>query len=72
MTRVAIAGLGAIGRVLARRLYDGMPGLELACAAAHDRAKAQAWLAAERIARWSSSRRSQTTLTSRSNVRPRP
>jgi aspartate dehydrogenase len=49
MTRVAIAGLGAIGRVVARRLYDGMPGLELACAAAHDGAKAQAWLAAERI-----------------------
>ena len=50
MTRVAIAGLGAIGRVLARRLNDGVPGLTLACAAAHDRAKAQAWLDAERIA----------------------
>src|SRR5207247_8291021 len=49
-TRVAIAGLGAIGRVLARRLADGMPGLALACAAARDRAKAQAWLAAEQIA----------------------
>ena len=35
--RVAIAGLGAIGRVLARRLADGMPGLVLACAAARDR-----------------------------------
>ena len=33
-TRVAIAGLGAIGRVLARKLADGMPGLALACAAA--------------------------------------
>ena len=33
MTRVAIAGLGAIGRVLARRLADGVPGLVLACAA---------------------------------------
>jgi aspartate dehydrogenase len=43
-TRVAIAGLGAIGRVLARKLADGMPGLALACAAARDRAKAQAWL----------------------------
>ena len=32
MTRVAIAGLGAIGRVLARRLHDGIPGLTLACA----------------------------------------
>jgi aspartate dehydrogenase len=49
-TRVAIAGLGAIGRVLARKLTDGMPGLTLACAAARDRAKAQAWLDAERIA----------------------
>src|SRR6267142_2284104 len=48
-TRVAIAGLGAIGRVLARKLTDGVPGLTLACAAARDRAKAQAWLDAERI-----------------------
>ena len=50
VTRVAIAGLGAIGRVLARRLADGVPGLALACAAAGDRAKAQAWLDAEKIA----------------------
>jgi aspartate dehydrogenase len=49
VTRVAIAGLGAIGRVVARRLADGMPGLVLACVAARDRAKAQAWLAAEKI-----------------------
>ena len=49
MTRVAIAGLGAIGRVVARRLNDGLPGLRLACAAARDRAQAQAWLDAERI-----------------------
>ena len=48
-TRVAIAGLGTIGRALARRLHDGIPGLTLACAAAHDRAKAQAWLDAEGI-----------------------
>jgi aspartate dehydrogenase len=48
-TRVAIAGLGAIGRVLARKLAGGMPGLELVCAAAGDRAKAQAWLDHERI-----------------------
>src|SRR5271165_3990571 len=48
-TRVAIAGLGAIGRVLARRLADGLPGLALACAASGDRAKAQAWLDAEGI-----------------------
>jgi aspartate dehydrogenase len=50
VTRVAIAGLGAIGRVLARRLADGVPGLVLACAASGDRAKAQAWLDAEKIA----------------------
>ena len=43
-TRVAIAGLGAIGRAIAKRLAAGMPGLALACAAARDRAKAQAWL----------------------------
>jgi aspartate dehydrogenase len=48
-TRVAIAGLGAIGRVLARKLADGIPGLTLACAAVGNRAKAQAWLDAERI-----------------------
>jgi aspartate dehydrogenase len=42
--RIAIAGLGAIGRVLARRLAQGVPGVTLACAAARDRAKAQAWL----------------------------
>jgi aspartate dehydrogenase len=49
MTRVAIAGLGAIGRVLARSLAEGMPGLTLACAAVRDRAKAQSWLDAQRI-----------------------
>jgi aspartate dehydrogenase len=48
-TRVAIAGLGAIGRVLARRLAAGIPGLTLAGAAARDRAKAQAWLDREGI-----------------------
>ncbi len=48
--RVAIAGLGAIGRMLARKLNAGMPGLTLACAAAGDRAKAQAFLDAEKIA----------------------
>jgi aspartate dehydrogenase len=50
VTRVAIAGLGAIGRVLARKLADGMPGLALACAAVRDRGKAQAWLDGEQIA----------------------
>ena len=49
-TRVAIAGLGAIGRALARRLADGLPGLVLACAATRDQEKAQAWLGAQRIA----------------------
>src|SRR5262245_42768202 len=49
-TRVAIAGLGSIGRVLARKLADGIPGLTLGCAATRDHAKAQAWLDAERIA----------------------
>jgi aspartate dehydrogenase len=48
--RVAIAGLGAIGRELARRLDKGVPGLELAAVAARDAAKAQAWLDAEGIA----------------------
>src|SRR6202030_3316175 len=43
-TRIAIAGLGAIGRAVARRLAEGMPGLTLACAAARDVAKAKAWL----------------------------
>jgi aspartate dehydrogenase len=49
MTRIAIAGLGAIGRVLARRLHEGLPGLRLVCAAARDREKARAWLEAEGI-----------------------
>ena len=40
-TRVAIAGLGAIGRALARHLAAGVPGLALACVAARDRAKAE-------------------------------
>ncbi len=48
--RVAIGGLGAIGRMLARKLSAGIPGLTLACAAAGDRAKAQAFLDAEGIA----------------------
>src|SRR5262245_13199093 len=48
-TRVASAGLGTIGRVLARGLHEGIPGLTLACVAAHDRAKAQAWLDAQGI-----------------------
>jgi hypothetical protein len=47
--RVGIAGLGAIGRTLAKSLSDGVPGLALACAGAGDRAKAQAWLDAQAI-----------------------
>jgi aspartate dehydrogenase len=49
VTRIAIAGLGTIGRVLARRLTDGIPGLTLTCAAARDEAKARAWLKDQRI-----------------------
>jgi len=48
-TRVAIGGLGAIGRVLARKLADGLPGMELACAAAGDKAKAKGWLEDQKI-----------------------
>jgi aspartate dehydrogenase len=43
-TRVAIAGLGTIGRVVARRIAEGIPGLVLACVASRDLAKAQVWL----------------------------
>src|SRR5499427_4961313 len=49
VTRVAVGGLGAIGRVVARELSAGMPGFVLACAAVRDQAKAQAWLRAERV-----------------------
>src|SRR5215203_4396821 len=47
--RVAIAGLGAVGRVLAQRLGAGIPGLQLAAVAARDTAKAQAWLDAQAL-----------------------
>jgi len=43
-TKIAIAGLGAIGRAVAKRVAAGMPGIVLACAAARDRAKAKTWL----------------------------
>jgi aspartate dehydrogenase len=49
-TRVAIAGLGAIGRAVARRLRDGIAGVELAAVSARDGAKAKAFLDAEGIA----------------------
>lgn len=48
-TRVAIAGLGTIGRALARAIDDGMPGIALGAVAARDAGKAQAWLDAEGI-----------------------
>lgn len=44
--RVAIAGLGAIGRTLARRLDDGLPGLSLAAVAVRDAATAEPFVAA--------------------------
>src|SRR4029079_7408405 len=47
--RVAIAGLGTIGRVVARNLGDGMPGLSLAAVAARDAEKARGWLDEEGI-----------------------
>jgi aspartate dehydrogenase len=47
--RIGIAGLGAIGRTVARGLAGGVPGLQLACVAARDHAKAKAWLEGERI-----------------------
>ena len=47
--RIAIAGLGTIGRALARNLADGMPGLTLACVAARDEEKARGWLDEEGI-----------------------
>jgi aspartate dehydrogenase len=48
-TRIAIAGLGAIGRALARALDDGVPGLALAAVAARDAGKARTWLEAQDI-----------------------
>jgi aspartate dehydrogenase len=48
-TRIAIAGLGTIGRAVARRLTDGIPGLSLACIATGNPAKARAWLDAQKI-----------------------
>src|ERR1700741_904240 len=49
LTRVAVAGLGPNGRVLARKPSAAMPGLTLACAAERAHAKARAWLDAEKI-----------------------
>ena len=48
--RIAIAGLGEIGKTVARKLAQGLPGLALAAIATRDQAKAQAWLDREGIA----------------------
>src|ERR1700709_912696 len=48
-TRIAIAGLGAIGRAVARRLTDGLPGLSLACIATGNAGKAPDWLKEQKI-----------------------
>jgi aspartate dehydrogenase len=44
MTRVAVAGLGAIGRTIVSRLAAGMPGLELVAVASRELAKAEGTL----------------------------
>ena len=41
MTRVAVAGLGAVGRVLVHRLTEGVPGIELTAVSARDLVRAQ-------------------------------
>jgi len=46
---VGIAGLGAIGGVVAEALAAGIPGLALAAIAVRDRSKADSWLAPRRI-----------------------
>jgi aspartate dehydrogenase len=48
-TRIALAGLGAIGRAVARKLTDGLPGLELACIASGNATKARDWLTTQKI-----------------------
>lgn len=47
--RIAVAGLGAVGKTVARKLGDGLPGLTLAAIAARDHDKARAWLQQENI-----------------------
>ena len=47
--RIAVAGLGTIGRALSRRLADGVDGLTLAAVAARDEEKARGWLDEEGI-----------------------
>ncbi len=48
-TRVAIAGLGAIGKAVALALHSGLPGLKLTAIAARDVKKASTWLAEHNI-----------------------
>jgi aspartate dehydrogenase len=48
--RVAIAGLGTVGRTVARKLADGLPSLTLSAIATRDHDKARSWLDRERIA----------------------
>jgi len=48
-TRIALAGLGTIGRAVARRLTDGLPGLSLTCIATGNAVKAREWLDAQKI-----------------------
>jgi aspartate dehydrogenase len=47
--RIAIAGLGEIGKTVARKLAQGVPGLLLTAIATRDRGKAQVWLDREGI-----------------------
>ncbi len=42
--RVAIAGLGAIGRAMVKKLDDGIPGMTLTAVAARDKSKAERFL----------------------------
>jgi aspartate dehydrogenase len=48
-SRVAIVGLGAIGRTVACQLAQGLPGLVLSAVVARDSAKARTWLVAQHI-----------------------
>lgn len=48
-SRVAIVGLGAVGRTVARQLAQGLPGLALSAVVTRDSAKAHTWLAAQHI-----------------------
>src|SRR5207249_11011099 len=49
--RIAIAGLGEIGKTVARKLAQGLPGLALAAITTRDRGTAHAWRDPEGISR---------------------